>query len=385
MIIAGEASGDLHAAKLVRAVNKLQSDIQFFGIGGSAMRAAGVKTLVDARDMAVVGLVEIWAHRKIIFGALRQMRELLRQDPPDMLILVDYPEFNLRLAKTAKQLGIKVLYYISPQIWAWRQHRVKTIRKRVDHMAVVFPFEVAFYQQHSVPVTFVGHPLVEEVKSIAPPGELRQEFGFLSQAPLIGLFPGSRHSEIKRLLPVILQSAFVFKQHHPDAQFILPLAPTVTQADVQEYIQGFENLGIKLVSDRTYDVIAACDAIVTVSGTVTLEIALLGTPMVIINRLASFTYAIVRRMVKIAYIGLCNIVANRLIVPELIQDQATPENIARELNRLTYEQDYRATMIAEMAQIESKLGKPGGIINAARLVLALLQNSDITSAQNTTL
>lgn len=385
MIIAGEASGDLHAAKLVRAINELQPDIHFFGIGGSNMRAAGVDTLVDARDMAVVGLVEIWAHRKIIFGALRQMRELLHQQPPDMLILVDYPEFNLRLAKTAKQLGIKVLYYISPQIWAWRQHRVKTIRQRVDHMAVVFPFEVAFYQQHHVPVTFVGHPLVEEVSSSASPVVLRQTFGFTSHAPLIGLFPGSRHSEVKRLLPIILQSAVLFKQRHPDAQFILPLAPTFTNADVQEYLQGYEPLGIKLISDRTYDVIAACDAIVTVSGTVTLEIALLGTPMVIINRLARFTYAIVHRMVKIKYIGLCNIVADRSIVPELIQDQATPENIANELQRLTYDKAYRATMLTDMAQIESKLGKPGGIVNAAKLVLALQQNREVASAQNSAL
>jgi lipid-A-disaccharide synthase len=373
MIIAGEASGDLHAAKLVHAVNQLQPGIHFYGIGGSNMRAAGVDTRVDARDMAVVGLVEIWVHRKVIFGALRQMRELLRQQPPSMLILVDYPEFNLRLAKTAKQLGIKVLYYISPQIWAWRQHRVKTIRQRVDHMAVVFPFEVAFYEQHQVPVTFVGHPLVEEVHASASPEELRREFAVASQAPVIGLFPGSRHSEIKRLLPIILQSARLFKQRHPAAQFLLPLAPTFSAVDISEYLQGYEDLGIKIITERTYDVIAAVDAIVTVSGTVTLEIALLGTPMVIINRLARLTFAIVSRMVKIDHIGLCNIVANRRIVPELIQDHATPENIALELQRLILERDYRTQMITEMAKIETQLGKPGGIANAAKLVLALLE------------
>ena len=373
MIIAGEASGDLHAAKLVHAVNKIQPGIRFYGIGGSNMRAAGVETLVDARDMAVVGLVEIWAHRKIIFGALKQMRELLRQQPPDMLILVDYPEFNLRLAKTAKQLGIKVLYYISPQIWAWRQHRVRTIRKRIDHMAVVFPFEVAFYQQHNVPVTFVGHPLVEEVHASASPEELRQQFGLPLHMPVIGLFPGSRQSEIKRLLPIILQSARLYKQLHPNVHFILPLAPTFTNANLDTYLHGYEDLDINIITGRTYDVIVSADAIVTVSGTVTLEIALLGTPMVIINRLARLTFAIVSRMVKIAHIGLCNIVANRRIVPELVQDQATPQNIVMELQRLIDEQDYRTKMIAEMAKIEAQLGKPGGIVNAAKLVLSLLE------------
>lgn len=374
MIIAGEASGDLHAAKLVNAVLRQRPDIQFFGIGGSNMRDASVDTLVDARDMAVVGLVEIWAHRKVIFGALRQMRDILRTNPPDLLILVDYPEFNLRLAKTAKQCGVKVLYYISPQIWAWRQHRVKTIRQRVDHMAVVFPFEVAFYQQHHVPVTFVGHPLVDEVKPSENRRVLRQQFGLDDDQTVIGLFPGSRHSEIRRLLPIILQSARLFKQKHPTVQFLLPLAPTLTKEDLAIYLTEYQDLPITVVTDKTYDVIASVDAIVTVSGTVTLEIALLGTPMVIINRVARLTYLLVRRMVKIAHIGLCNIVANRRVVPELIQDDATPEKIVHELERILNDTAYRQKMISDLGTIEAMLGKPGGIENAAALTLSLLPN-----------
>lgn len=372
MIIAGEASGDLHAAKLVRAILQQRSDIQFFGIGGSNMRNVGVETLVDARDMAVVGLVEIWAHRKIIFGALRQMRDILRNQPPDLLILVDYPEFNLRLAKTAKQLGVKVLYYISPQIWAWRQHRVKTIRQRVDHMAVVFPFEVAFYERHHVPVTFVGHPLVDEVKPSNSRSILRTQFGIAEDQLTIGLFPGSRHSEVRRLLPIILQSARLFKQKYPATQFLLPLAPTLTADDITPYLVDYAELPVKIIADKTYDVVTAVDAIVTVSGTVTLEIALLGTPMVIINRVAELTYLIVRRMLKIAYIGLCNIVANQRIVPELIQNDASPENIASELEKMIVDKTYRQKMIAELGKIEALLGKPGGINNAATLALALL-------------
>lgn len=372
MIIAGEASGDLHAAKLVSAIKAQQPEIEFFGIGGADMRAAGVQTLVDARDMAVVGLVEIWAHRKVIFGALRQMREILQRDPPDLLILVDYPEFNLRLAKTAKQLGLKVLYYISPQVWAWRQHRVKTIRKRVDHMAVVFPFEAEFYQRHNVPVTFVGHPLVDEVNASAPREVLRREFLLNSNQPVVGLFPGSRHSEIKRLLPIILQAAQALRGRIPDVQFLLPLAPTLTAADLAPHLQGHADLPIKIIHGRTYDVIAAADAIVTVSGTVTLEIALLGTPMVIINRVAALTYALVSRMIKIDYIGLCNIVAGKQIAPELIQQAATPANIAAELQHILTDDNYRTTMINELKLIESMLGKPGGITNTAKLALTML-------------
>lgn len=372
MIIAGEASGDLHAAKLVQAVRATNPAIQFFGIGGSNMRAAGVETLVDARDMAVVGLVEIWAHRKVIFGALATMRRILKENPPALLILVDYPEFNLRLAKTAKQCGVKVLYYISPQVWAWRQHRVNTIRARVDHMAVVFPFEAVFYQQHQVPVTFVGHPLVAEVKASGDQATLRRQFGVDIDKPVVGLFPGSRHSEIKRLLPIILASAALLQQRYPQIQFLLPIAPTLNQQDLEPYLHGCPALNIHPITERTYDVIHACDAIVTVSGTVTLEIALLGTPMVIINRVAWLTYTVVRRMLKIAHIGLCNIVAERRIVPELIQDEATPENIGAILEKLLFDTPYRQQMITDLATIETKLGEPGGINKVATLTIAML-------------
>ncbi len=372
MIIAGEASGDLHAAKLVHAVQAINPQISFFGIGGSNMRAAGVNTLVDARDMAVVGLVEIWAQRKVIFGALATMRHILKENPPDLLILVDYPEFNLRLAKTAKQYGVKVLYYISPQVWAWRQHRVNTIRARVDHMAVVFPFEAAFYQQHNVPVTFVGHPLVDEVNASNDQTSLRHQFGIDTDKPVVGLFPGSRHSEIKRLFPIILASAKLLHQRYPHVQFLLPIAPTLNQDDLQPYLHGYTELNIRPVTERTYDVIHACDAIVTVSGTVTLEIALLGTPMVIINRVAWLTYTVVRRMLKISHIGLCNIVANKRIVPELIQNEATPENICTAVEKLLFDKPYRQQMIADLATIEKKLGEPGGINNVAKLAISML-------------
>lgn len=374
MIIAGEASGDLHAAKLVTAVKSHRPEIQFYGIGGEDMREAGVDVMVDASELAVVGLVEIWAHRKVIFGALDLMRQQLAENPPDLLVLVDYPEFNLRLAKTAKDHGVKVLYYISPQVWAWRQYRVKKIRKRVDMMAVVFPFEEKFYQQHQVPVEFVGHPLIDEVKPSTERANLLTEFGLIDSQPIVGLFPGSRRSEVKRLLPIILQSAECLKQKYQGIQFLLPLAPGLKHADIQEYLQHHPDLAIQVIEDRAYDVMSSCDVIITVSGTVTLEIALVGTPLLIINKVAWLTYVIVNRMIKIKHIGLCNLVANKRIAPELIQHDATPANICRTISELIEAPAKREHMRQELGQIEALLGKKGGIENTARLVLKMVEN-----------
>lgn len=374
MIIAGEASGDLHAAKLVNAVKSRDASIAFYGIGGEDMRKAGVDIMVDAAELAVVGLVEIWAHRKVIFGALDLMRESIRQQPPDLLILVDYPEFNLRLAKTAKDNNVRVLYYISPQVWAWRQHRVKKIRQRVDMMAVVFPFEESFYQEHNVPVEFVGHPLVDEVRASADRDSLCQEFGLDASKPVIGLFPGSRRSEIKRLLDTILQSAACLKQQFPDVQFLLPLAPGLKQSDLQVHLDTQPALEVKVIADRAYDVMQACDLIVTVSGTVTLEIALIGTPLIIINKVAWLTYILVHRMLKIKHIGLCNIVADKRIAPELIQHDATPDRICEQMAALLAHPEQRQQMKQELAGIENLLGKKGGIENTARLVLEMCRD-----------
>lgn len=368
MLIAGEASGDLHAAKLAAGVLARRPDVEFFGIGGNEMRKAGVNVLIDSADLAVVGLFEVLAHRKVIFGALNQMRDLLRTEPPDLLILTDYPDFNLRLAQTAKQLGIRVLYYISPQVWAWREGRVKTIRERVDMMAVVFPFEEKFYQKHQVPVRYVGHPLNEEVSASAERDTLLQEFGLDPAQKSVGLFPGSRQSEIRRLLPIILEAAATLKQKHPELQFLLPIASTLSVENIQPYLVDYQQLDITMISDRSYDVMEACDAIVTVSGTVTLQIALLGKPMVIINKLAWLSYYIVKSMFKLDYIGLCNIVANERLVPELIQRDARPDNIVSELEAMLFDEDYRNSIGKRLSKVKTILAQPprqGDIVDLA--------------------
>ncbi|MDZ7805140.1 MAG: lipid-A-disaccharide synthase [Thiohalophilus sp.] len=371
MIIAGEASGDLHAAKLVEGVKQQRPDTRFFGIGGSAMRKAGVDILVESSELAVVGLIEVFAHRKVIFGALNRMREILRNDPPDLLILTDYPEFNLRLARTAKECGVKVLYYISPQIWAWRQGRVKKIRQLVDNMAVVFPFEVDFYARHGVPVTYVGHPLAHEVRASADRNTLLREFGLDPARPVVGLFPGSRRSEIKRLLPIIIDTARLLQQHRPQLQFVLPIASTLNPALIRENMPEHE-LDIHYIEHRPYDAMQVSDAIVTVSGTVTLEIALIGTPMVVINRVAWLTYHIVKRMLKIDHLALCNIVAQRRIVAELIQNDATPQTIAAELERLLDDGDYRKEIKQGLEEVRQKLEDDSHITDIATVTVDML-------------
>ena len=382
MLVAGEASGDLHAAKLAAGVLAKRPDVQFFGIGGSEMRKAGVEVLIDSADLAVVGLIEVLAHRKVIFGALNRMRDLLCNDPPDLLILTDYPDFNLRLAKTAKERGIKVLYYISPQVWAWREGRVKTIRERVDMMAVVFPFEESFYQKHHVPVRYVGHPLCDEVVASADQNSLLQEFGLDPARKTVGLFPGSRQSEIRRLLPVILAAAKRLKEKYPEVQFLMPIASTLKAEDFSSYLTDYQNLDIKKITGRSYDVMEASDAIVTVSGTVTLEIALLGKPMVIINKLAWLSFHIVKSMFKLDYIGLCNIVANERLVPELIQHDARPDKIVLEIERMLFDETYRDAIKKKLSTVQRLLSQPSLQGDIVDLTLEMLADNETRAANN---
>ncbi|HTG82818.1 MAG TPA: lipid-A-disaccharide synthase [Geobacteraceae bacterium] len=373
MIVAGEASGDLHGANLVQAARRLDSSLSFFGIGGPRMRDAGVDTLIDASQMAVVGLVEVIAHFNVIGRAYLTLRKIIASDPPDLLVLIDYPDFNLRIARLAKRAGVRVLYYISPQVWAWRVGRVKKIGRVVDRMAVVFPFEVPFYEREGVPVTFVGHPLVDTVHPSMSRAESQALFGLDPVRRTVGLFPGSRTGEISRLLPVILESARLLKKRFPDLQFILPLASTLTMADIAPYLSG-SGLEIKVAEGRGYDVMQVCDAIITVSGTVTLEIALVGVPMVIIYRVSPLTYELGKRLIRVDHIGICNIVAGERVVPELIQHDAEPGRIAAEIDRMLTDPEYGAAITTKLSAVREKLGSGGGSSRAARLILEMVKH-----------
>jgi lipid-A-disaccharide synthase len=374
MIVAGEASGDIYGADLVLEALKLNPDLSFSGIGGARMREAGVETLVDSSDMAVVGLIEVVKHFDVIAAAFRKLKHIILNDAPDLLILIDYPGFNLRLAKVAKKAGVKVLYYISPQIWAWRQGRVKKIARLVDHMAVILPFEAPFYEQAGVPVTFVGHPMLDLVTVTLDRSAAAASFNLDPSRKIVGLFPGSRRNEIERLLPVIIDSAAKLKEQFPDIQFILPLASTLADSDILP-LMSTANLDVIITRDRIHDMIRACDAVISVSGTVTLEIALVGTPMVIIYKLSPLTYQLAKRLVKVPNIGLCNIVAGETVVQELIQDQANSEAIAAEIGKLLNDTEYHAKVVRKLGDIHSRLGNGGASLRVANLALKLSERT----------
>jgi lipid-A-disaccharide synthase len=371
MIVAGEASGDLHGASLVKEALKVDPSLSFFGIGGSRMRAAGVVTLTDAAEIAVVGLVEVISHFPVIYRAFNQLKKILQTDPPDLVILIDYPDFNLRLAKIAKKANVRVLYYISPQVWAWRVGRVKKIGRVVDHMAVVFPFEVPFYEKEYVPVTFVGHPLVDAVQPSMTHSRAQEKFGIDPARKTVGLFPGSRRQEIKNLFPVILESAALLLREFPDVQFILPLASSLKRNDIAAFIDS-SGLDITVVEESGYDVMQVCDAIICVSGTVTLEIAMIGVPMVIIYKVSPITYMIGRHLIKVDHIGICNIVAGERAVKELIQRDAVPEKIVAEISRILTDREYQLSIREKLGLVRMKLGSGGCSAKVAEIAMNML-------------
>ncbi|WP_317623117.1 lipid-A-disaccharide synthase [Thiohalomonas denitrificans] len=370
MIVAGEASGESRAARLVEEAHLLRPDVEFFGIGGPRMRAAGVKTLVDCRDMAVLGLFEILRHFRFIYGVLQRMRRLLASERPDLLVLVDYSGFNLKLAKSARQLGIPVFYYISPQVWAWRRKRVYTIKEYVDLMAVVFPFEESFYREYGVPVRYVGHPLVDEVGSDLTRDEAARAFGLDPARPIIGLFPGSRRSELQRLLPLLLEAATLLQSHIGKVQFLLPQSSSLDRHELDVHLES-SSANVTVVEDRFYDVIRACDAVATASGTATLEVALMGVPLTVVYKVSPLSFAIMRRLIKLPHIAMCNIVAGRQVARELLQGEATPQALAAELEQLLLPQIHTRS-VEDLKEVRGKLGEPGGARRAAELLDGML-------------
>lgn len=371
-IVAGEASGDLHAANMVKQMRSLDTDIEYRGMGGDRMRAQGVDTLVDIADLGVVGIVEVLKSYSKLKAVLNQIKQAITEQPPDLLILVDYQEFNQRLAAYAKSIGITVLFYISPQVWAWRPKRVYKMAKIVDHMAVIFPFEVPLYEKADVPVTFTGHPLVDEIQPDKTTAQARAILG-LPDTLTIGLFPGSRQVEIERLLPIQLECAARLRQLYPDCQFVLPLANTIKREQLNPYRQQIDALAVEVITDKTHDVIQACDAIIVTSGTATLEIGLFAKPMVIVHKVAALSYYILRALVKLSHIGLVNIVPGKEIVKEFIQNEARPANIVAEVQHIIDDEHYNTTMREELGKLRGLLGTGGGSRKIAQLALDMLE------------
>ncbi len=374
MLLAGEASGDAHGAEVVEAMKQLNPDVHFSGMGSNELKRAGVDVFFDSASIAVVGIVEVLKHWGEIKQAMELVKNKLETTRPDLLVLIDYPEFNLKMARHAKSLGIKVLFYISPQVWAWRPKRIHKIGQSIDHMAVLFKFEAEYYQRANIPVTFVGHPLVDKVKTSPHLAQQRESMNVAQDQKLIGLFPGSRKSEINRLLPLMLETAARMQQQDNSLAFVMPVAATLDYAAIKAQCEQ-SGIDIRLTRDNIYDVIASCDAIVSCSGTVTLEIALLGVPLCIVYKMSWLSYQIMSRLITIPHIGLANIVANKHIVKELLQDEANSENIANELSRLLDDASYRQQIVNGLQEVKANLGMGEGSKNMAQLILRTLDNN----------
>jgi lipid-A-disaccharide synthase len=357
-VVAGEASGDLHASEVVRELKKLAPGLTSFGIGGDLLAREGTLLLKHASEMGIVGLFNVIRHLPMFRRAFSDLIARIEAERPDAVLLVDYPDFNLRVARRCKELGLRVIYYISPQLWAWRSGRVRHIARYVDHMLVIFPFEEEFYRKHDVPVTYVGHPLVEQLSGV------RRSERKLDRLR-IALLPGSRRHEVETLLPPMLEAVQILRRER-DVEPYLIQAPTI-EHDYLEAIMKQAGVDVPILPHDGGEGVAAADVALSSSGTATLEAALLGTPVVVMYRLSRATYLLARRLVKLPHFSLVNIVAGKRVVPELIQGDVNGARIAEEVRTLVEPAHYDHVR-AELLAIREKLGEPGTAERAARVV-----------------
>ena len=371
LIVAGESSGDLHGANLILAAAEDHPHLSFYGVGGSRMREAGCRILFPSEELSVMGVVEVLGQLPRIYRRLGELKKhLASPERPDLVILIDFPDFNLRLAKAAKKTGIPVLYYISPKVWAWRRGRARTIAARVDRLALIFPFETAIFQPLGVQADYVGNPLLDEYAANQPRGTLRQQLGIAPDCQVVGIFPGSRNSELDYILESLVATAGMIHAAKPQVRFLLPVAPNFSVAMFRQRLAD-SGLPIDIVEENIYEVAMACDAVLTVSGTVTLQLALTATPMAILYKVAPLSYAIGKRLIKIEHAGLTNIVAGRGIVREFIQDEAQPAAMCQEIVRLLDDHEYAAKMRDDLRDVVKSLGGPGCSKRVADIAAAM--------------
>ena len=364
MIIAGETSGDLHGGQLVKELKALDPGLEIFGIGGDRMRAGGMELFYHVSELSFMGLAEVIGHLPFIRSVMKKLEGELYARKPDAVVLIDYPGFNLRFARKAKKAGIPVVYFISPKVWAWGRGRVRKIRKFVDKMLCILPFEEEFYRGRRVNARYVGNPLMDAVN----PGQSREQFyknnGMDQKLPLLGLLPGSRKQEIKLILPVMLQTAVMLKEKDPALQFALGLAPGMDRERIEDMI-AVSGLEAALIEGPAYDLMTHSRLLLVASGTATLEAGIAGTPMIIIYKTSPLTYFIGRRLIKVPDIGLVNLVAGKRVVPEFLQGEARPGAIFLMAQVLLAEGRPRQVVMAELAKIRDILGEPGAAKRAA--------------------
>lgn len=368
LIITGEASGDLHGAHLAKAIAARDPSVQLVGIGGPGMRAAGVTMIPGIPQLDVMGLIGLSAVRFLI-QRVRAIRRILKAEPWDLVVLIDNPGLNFHFARVAKSAGLRVLYYIAPQLWAWRPGRMKWIQRNVDHVVVILPFEAELYRQAGVRCTFVGHPLLDSVAPHYDRMALRAQYNLDRETPVVGLLPGSRPAEVTMLLPVLLETARRLAADNPKTQFVLAQASSIDD-NLLHALLRHSPVPVTVAKDQASEVMAASDVLLVSSGTATLQAAVVGTPMVLLYKTTWPTYWIARCLVRVKWIGLVNLVAGRSIVPELIQDEATAERLWEEVRRILTDQRAYDEMKHGLQQVRAALGAPGASQRVAEVILA---------------
>lgn len=372
MVVAGEASGDQHAAAVVAEIRKRIPEIRFFGMGGPALAAAGLERLFLASEISVMGVAEVVPKLHRILEVMRRLEKAARRRKPALALLVDVPDFNLRLAQRCKRLGIPVVYYVSPTVWAWRTSRVLQVADRVERMLCILPFEPDFYRRFGVAAEYVGNPVVEASPASAPPQHFRAALGLDPGRATVALLPGSRRSEVSRILPAMTRAAGLLSREKPDLQFVLPVAPGLDADECRRHVH-VQPERLTLVPGRAAETVGASDVAIVASGTAVLEAALMERPLVAVYRVSPLSYAVGRLLVDVPHITLVNLLLGKRVVPELIQAEMTPEAIAREVRLLLSAGPARDQMLAALAQVRESLGPPGAAARAAEAVLSVLR------------
>ncbi len=370
-MVAGEASGDMYAAEVALCLRRRFPDCRIYGLGGQRMREAGVDLEGDISQTAVVGPFEVIGYLGTLYAVFRRLAERVEAEPPAAAILIDFPDFNLRLAKRLKDAGVPIIYYVSPQVWAWREGRIKQIKRLVDKMLVIFPFEEEMYRKAGVDVQFVGHPLVDMVRATKSKEEFCAAYRLDSRKPILAVLPGSRRKEVRYILPTICEAVELIAQEKPDTQFVLPLAPGLDRSLLEGIIHSRP---IRIVTGETYNAIRYARAAIVASGTATLETALLGTPEVIVYRISKATWSLGRFLLKVRLFGIVNIILGEEVVPELFQDKMTAEQVSRTAIRLMDDVWMQSRIRGNYERLRRQLGMEKVAERVADAVAGLLSS-----------
>lgn len=377
VIIAGEASGDLHGSSLVKELKKINSNLEIFGIGGDRMKNQGVELIFHVEKLSFMGFFEVIKNLSFIRGVMKKMTSMIETRRPDLVILIDYPGFNLRFARKVKRLGIPVVYYISPQVWAWGGNRVKKMQNLIDKMMVIFPFEKEIYRKFNIECEFVGHPLLEVTRPVLSAEDFQKKFGIRKNEVVVGLLPGSRWQEVEKILPIMLESCKFLKTRIKNLKVLLGLAPTIKKEKIESLL-NHAGSQVKVVENLTYDLMKHADLLLIASGSATLECAILGTPFLVLYKTSLWTYLVAKSLITIPNIALANVVAGKRIVPEFIQSQAIPNRIAEEMYEILTDRERYKSIQNELKKVKEKLGEDGASKKAAQIVTEMLTFSPLT-------